>query len=574
MGDLTRRQFALALLAILALSATLLALFPTADPPTSPPVGVVWHDEGAWTHNARNKALFGAWSLDAWNPMYVAPVFTVLEYASFEAFGVGLRQARLVPQVLGVVAVLLLALGVARIAGRVAGLIAAALFATNFVAVMWNRTAMMEGPMTAFLIAAWYCRTRSESAPRWAWGAAAFAVLAFFTKAAAAFFVAAIGLEAVLAFVLSRNMRSGHGRAALTTLVALTVCGLAALAVFVLPNWTEYRFYNWQMSVTRKPGYDLESIMFRVTSFPVLHDVFTRMWFMVVVGVIAGFGVLVHWSRATAGERLLALWIAVGALELLVHDVGNERRFVFFVPAFAALTAIVLAGHRRLLPEDAQSVTRARALLALPLVAYALYVVWGSIVRIGFLYRISPNVRLAAALAVVSTALLFMTWPRVPRWLASATWTPRAAVFITAAVVVGQLAQYVQWAAERTYENYEASRLIGRTLPPDTLVHGKLANGLALENRIRPVFVGHGFGNFDDRKRRDDVRYILTYIAPRVGYEGSQILDVLDAYPDRSIIMTFDVAETATGHDRAALIDKFGAAPQTRSPQSGRRAQD
>jgi hypothetical protein len=101
--------------------------------------------------------------------------------------------------------------------------------------------------------------------------------------------------------------------------------------------------------------------------------------------------------------------------------------------------------------------------------------------------------------------------------------------------------------------------MLGQQLAPGTLVQGKLANGLSLENRIRPLFIGHGFGNFDDRKSRDDVRYILTYIAPYVGYEGSQILDVLDAYPNRKIIMTFDVAESATGHDRAALIDKFGA---------------
>ena len=57
-------------------------------------------------------------------------------------------------------------------------------------------------------------------------------------------------------------------------------------------------------------------------------------------------------------------------------------------------------------------------------------------------------------------------------------------------------------------------------LPPGTLVHGKLANGLALENRIRPIFVGRGFGNYDDRKTRDDVRYILTYVAPSLGYES------------------------------------------------------
>jgi hypothetical protein len=58
------------------------------------------------------------------------------------------------------------------------------------------------------------------------------------------------------------------------------------------------------------------------------------------------------------------------------------------------------------------------------------------------------------------------------------------------------------------------------------------------------------------------VRYILTYIAPSVGYESQRanpvIQDVLDAYPNRTTIMTFDVAETAAGDDRAALIDKFG----------------
>ena len=126
----------------------------------------------------------------------------------------------------------------------------------------------------------------------------------------------------------------------------------------------------------------------------------------------------------------------------------------------------------------------------------------------------------------------------------------------------------------RSYKNYDASVELGKTLPPDTLVQGKLANGLALENRIRPIFVGRGFGNYEDRKTRDDVRYILTYVAPSLGYESQAqnpvIRDVIDAYPDQRIIMTFDVAETATGHDRAALIDKFGGGGRQGLPQSGR----
>jgi hypothetical protein len=85
--------------------------------------------------------------------------------------------------------------------------------------------------------------------------------------------------------------------------------------------------------------------------------------------------------------------------------------------------------------------------------------------------------------------------------------------------------------------------------------------------------VGRGFGNYEDRKRRDDVRYILTYTAPRIGYEGSVIQEVLEAYPNRAVVLTFPVAETTSGLDRAALIDKFGGRPMEPPDRTGR-AQD
>ena len=117
-------------------------------------------------HNARNKALFGAWTLDAWNPMYIAPVFTGLEYAAFELFGVGVRQARLVSELTGFASVLLLAWGVGRLGGpRGRRSSPARCSATNYVYVMYDRAATMEASMVAFMVASWYCYVRAQAQP-------------------------------------------------------------------------------------------------------------------------------------------------------------------------------------------------------------------------------------------------------------------------------------------------------------------------------------------------------------------------------------------------------------------------
>jgi 4-amino-4-deoxy-L-arabinose transferase-like glycosyltransferase len=571
-ADLSPRSYRAVLIVLMMVAATMRGLFPAADPPWNPPVGIVWHDEGAWVHNARNRALFGAWTLDHWNPMYIAPVFTGLEYLSFRSFGVGVRQARLVPEICGLVAVGLLALGVGRIGGRLAALMAAALLGTNYFYVMWDRTALMEGPMVAFMVMSWYCYTRADDNPRWGMAAGACALLAFFTKAAAAFFVAAIALDALGALVAGwkswPSVRST--RAGAWTLAGLVIVGIIALTIFVVPNWSDYRFYNWQISVTRKPSYDLKSLIDRATWLP-LQDAFTRTWFVMAVAAVHASGLIARWRTLRSGERLLVLWVVLGAAELILHDAGNERRFVFFMPAFAGLAALAL-GRLRILADEIAQIPRRRALIALPLVLYGAYVVGGAFVRLAFLREISPNVRIAAGLSVAFTVMLFASWPRIPRAL-GATIPVRGAVLLTALLAAGNVVHYVQWAVARTYKNYDASRELGRLLPAGTLVHGKLANGLSLENGIKPIFIGRGFGNYEDRKSRDDVRYILTYTAPSLGYESQAhnpvIQDVIDAYPNHTIVATFEVAETATGHDRAALIDKFGAAGQKFS-QSGR----
>jgi hypothetical protein len=591
--DLAPGRFALAVAAVLLVGAILRGLFPTADPPWNPPVGITWHDEGPWTHNARNRVLWGEWKTDEWNPMYLAPVFTALEYASFAVFGVGFWQARLVSEFMGLLSVLALAYGVAAVSTRWAGLAASALLATNYVYVMWNRAALMEATMVAFIAISWSAYALARRRAWWGLVAGVCAVLAFFTKAAAAFYAAALGIDVLWTLIAplvwrrlptwqpqpaaatpgvaaveygltrsttpadsTRDAATADRARALWTLTGLAVAGGAFLVWFVVPFWAEFRFYNWQMSVTRKPSYTPGAFVDRTTWLPIIHDFFTRMWLATVVALVAVLGIVSRWPTLEAGRRLLASWVVLGTAELLVHDVGNQRRLIFFVPALLALTAIALVGDRRLLPGDLAGVSRRRALLAAPLILYAAYIATGSMVRLPYLYEVRPGVRTAFGIAVALTVALYVWWPRIAAWVARQSWSVSAALAVVGIVLAGDLVQYAQWAAGRTYKNLVASRMIGDLLPPGTLVHGKLANGLALENRIKPVFVGRGFGNYDDRQSRPDIRYVLTYIAPRIGYEGPVITDVLEAHPGWRILNTFDVAETATGHDRAALIEK------------------
>ena len=573
MSDGAGRRFLAALLIVLAGAALLRGAWLTADPPTRPPQGIIWHDEGAWVHNARNRALWGAWRTDEWNPIFITPVFTGLEYAVFRTLGVGTWQARTVPLGSGLFAIACLAWGLSGVAGRRAALIGGCLLATNYVFVMWNRAALMESTMTAFIVAAWAAYARAERRPALGLLAGAAVALAWFTKASAAFFVLALVADSLATLMLawSSGLRDRFGvqapsglvrRAAAWTLAGLALAGGLAFAAFVLPHWSEYSFYNWQMSVMRKPEYTIRAFADRASWLPIVHDYFTRMWLVSAAGSLALVAIAANWRRARPAERLLVLWVLLGFAELVVHDSGNERRYVMFIPALIALTSVLLGRPELLLPGRAELEGRARW-VAIPLVLFLAYLVLGSLVRLAFLQQIGPAVRTSAALAVVVGALVAWRWGVIGDWLSRQQIATPAAILLTAITVGGDLAQYWQWARQRTHLNYEASVQVGRALPPGTLVHGKLANGLSLENRIRPIFVGRGFGNYADRKTRDDVRYILTYVAPSLGYESQArnpvIKDVLDAYPNRRVIMTFNVAETTTGYDRAALIDKFGS---------------
>ena len=277
-------------------------------------------------------------------------MFTGLEYASFSAFGVGTWLARLVPAASGIVAIIALMAGLWAVTGRNAALFGGTLLTTSYTFVMWNRAALMESTMTAFIVVSWaaYALATTSTSRRRSTAlgvlAGAAAVAAFFTKAAAAFFVAALVLEAVTSWWLSRTSAGlkpgGSASPHLPILMGMSAAGAVALAILVVPYWAEFQFYNWEMTVTRKPSYGLVDFERRVT-YLLSHGAFTRMWLVLLAAVVATLATVSRWTTASPAARLAVLWLMVGLLELVIHDTGNERRYVMFVPALIALAGLL-----------------------------------------------------------------------------------------------------------------------------------------------------------------------------------------------------------------------------------------
>ncbi len=101
------------------------------------------------------RRLWGVWRTDNWNPVFIAPVFTAFEYVAFKTFGVGTWQARTVPVASGLAALVLLMAGLSRVSGPAGGAHRRRSAGDEYTWVMWNRAALMESTMTAFIVAAW-----------------------------------------------------------------------------------------------------------------------------------------------------------------------------------------------------------------------------------------------------------------------------------------------------------------------------------------------------------------------------------------------------------------------------------
>ena len=285
---------------------------------------------------------------------------------------------------------------------------------------------------------------------------------------------------------LGAILGSRDGRMLAITLVSLAGVGLAAVLAFVVPNLADYRVLqladvgdaqaelhgqgrSWiasggsRSSTTSSRGCGSRS------SWP---------W-------SAALGMLVRWRDRVPANACCWPGSSLGIAELLVHDVGNERRLVFLIPALIGVAALALGRDGRLLPDVARRLLTPPGCLGACRSSSTRPTCWSARSRASsFLYQIGPSVRSRPA-SPWSPWSCSDDLAAAARLLSARRVGLRAALALAGLLCAGDLAQFGQWAAGRTYKNYGAMRMVAERIPPGTVVQGKLANGLALESRIR-----------------------------------------------------------------------------------------
>lgn len=473
-----------------------LFLLRVAHPRADPPYFLDWSgglyfDEGAFTHNARNKLLFGEWRLDQWNNMDYSPLHNLLVYLLFSAFGIGFVQERLVPITFSGLS-LLLFYGLLRDAfGRPTALAGAVLLGTNYLFLMFGRLGLLEIPVTFAATLSLYCFGKAVAGRGDRWfvmgGAASFLVYAF--KALGVYVVGAV----LVAVAYESFCGAGEARPARlgAFLGGLGASIVAWLVAFYLPNREAVSSIGALWLAQSAP----------VTVSQLLTNVLTQPGFVALAripltvllgtgGLLVTLYLIVRARGSLHGvEVLAAAWLLGGWTFLALLSYRPVRYYVPLIPPLCLL-AVRLAG-RCLRPTTLDAGVRRDPVLYLVVLLGGFSVAFFGLIPY-LRWEVELGVRFLLSLALVGvalglSALVLRPWsPRDVRVRAGIGWG-LAALLV---VAMGQdLYQYWRWYRSPVEGMVRISRELGR-LPGPAVIAGLSTPALVLENRHRAIYAG------------------------------------------------------------------------------------
>lgn len=484
-----------------------------ADPPVAV-TGAFLSDEGWWAQNARQRVLFGEWVMDEHNPgLYAAPAYTAALTLTYQTFGLGLVQTRLLSALAGALACVILLGGLRAVLPLRQALPAALLFALGAFPILQSRLALTETLQLAFAVVVLAGALWATRYPPFGAITGLGLVGAVLSKPNAVI----LGPILALTWWLDYRQRTRAGEPVrplwlqvAATGLAAAIAGIVVVVFFLLPNWSDVRA---QMAVslanvtTQNDRLSDGGVLVFMLPFLSL-----RPSMLFATGVVPVLGlVLLLWRRLvrTAGtpldpaERLAWVWWWLMLGYIATQAYQPDRRFLLLSPALAILGARGLFGREEgSAAPDAAPVPRGRAvaagalcgaLLGLFLMYFGIPILGPITARLG----IGGSDGLAAYTMQVGLwhAALFagaVGGPWLARRLAAHPWRVPAAVWLVLFLLLEPL-MVARDLLHPSYSELQLSRAIAKVsrnlLPRERVMTGFLANSLALESDIFPFYI-------------------------------------------------------------------------------------
>ena len=508
----------------------------------------IWTDGAHNVHAARNKILFDAWVLDAWNPTIHSPLWTYLQYGILSVIGIGCWQIRILPVLLSVFSIILFYLSFKEYFGFRHGLLVLLLLGTNYMLIMFNRLSLFENLMFLFMAFTLFFWQRAVKQKKrvYFFLAGMSTTLVFVAKNLGVYFVAAAFAALAVFFIQDRRengWKKSFGHAAVFSggfIVFLAIY----LLVFYIPNlgYISNLGTHWLSLTGLSSGFF--SVAEKFWRPGLLWGRLQFMPFTLAVACMYFITVLLSLFkkpfRIDVVELLVWFWFLGGIEFIGILDYTPTRYYLSVMPAVISLVCLGMLKFRgnRSLDECRQWDWKFLAAVFL----WCLFILFYALPRyqpgwfpyIGSLWEAS-GIRQVIFCLIVSGALTILLGLTIcglkeVKCGDKIYRISKGVLFlgIILLIVVFNVKLYGSWIRGRGYAVVNSSRDIGRRLPPDSVIIGNGSIPMTIENNLRSVTAPHYYEDGKEVFYKYNVTHLfLSKYANKIGWYKKHYPEVM-----------------------------------------------
>lgn len=298
--------------------------------------GDLYTDEGGYTNNAISWVLQGHWFIPGgFNPTVNFPVATVIKAAWFKIFGVSFVSARAMNVFFACSTITITDILVRKLNGRIAAAITTLLLSANFFYFSLSRLALLETPMTFFMILSVLLMCIKRPAALMVMLSALASVSAVLVKTTAIF------TFPVLAYLLlTRNeaFRKKILFAGLYTVVCI-ICFGAWYLCLVKPHYADFAYFN-QLNIGSKMKWAEKDIVHWLQSFLQTAQQISKYLFPAAF-LISAVLLTVKRFRKNRLVGMSVLWVVMFFVIIMAQHYFPPRYYVPLAIPVAILTGVI-----------------------------------------------------------------------------------------------------------------------------------------------------------------------------------------------------------------------------------------